>query len=138
MLLAVLLMVAVVVDGAAGFVVQPNNPAITWSGRSIVNADGSRTSDWAAQTILLSITGTTNISLLMNESKTNRYAVYNYSTAEGATQVFRDAAIGVREVDGRDHLVPDLVAPRYLVVPRVEVLRPAYMFADDLVHMWCH
>ena len=94
MLLAVLLMVAVVVDGAAGFVVQPNNPAITWSGRSIVNADGSRTSDWAAQTILLSITGTTNISLLMNESKTNRYAVYNYSTAEGATQVFPWGAHG--------------------------------------------
>ena len=38
----------------------------------------------------------------------------------------RDAASGVREVDGRDHLVTDLVAPRYLAVLRVEVLWPAY------------
>jgi len=75
-------------------VVRPTDPAITWSGRSVMNADGSRSSDWAAQTILLSITGTTNISLLMNESKTNRYAVYNYSTVGGGPQLFPWGAHG--------------------------------------------
>ena len=68
--------------------IRPNDAAITWSGRSIVGSDGSRTFDWAAQTILLSISGTTNITLRMNESKTNRYAIYNYTQPGGGAQLF--------------------------------------------------
>jgi hypothetical protein len=61
--------------------VKPDDPALTFSGRSIVYANGSRSFDWSSQTIMVTITNTTNISMLMNESKcSNRYAVYNFST----------------------------------------------------------
>ena len=46
-----------------------------------MHADGSRTYDRAAQTLTVSVHRTTNLSILINESKTNRYTVYEYTVA---------------------------------------------------------
>eukprot|EP01051_Picozoa_sp_SAG22_P017446 SAG22_NODE_2693_length_2307_cov_1.108696_1_plen_102_part_00 len=59
-------------------IVAPDDPALTFSGRAVVNPNGSRSFDWASQTILITISNSSNITMLMNESKcSNRYAIYN-------------------------------------------------------------
>ena len=78
-------LVASVAANPVAVVVPPSDRAIGWSGRSLVHADGSRSFDWAAQTLTVAVRGTTNLSILINESKTNRYAVYEYALgADGA------------------------------------------------------
>ena len=64
--------------------IHPHDPALRFSGRAVTFPNGSRGFDWAAQTIMISITNTTVITMIMNESKcSNRYAVYNYTVVSG-------------------------------------------------------
>eukprot|EP00756_Hemistasia_phaeocysticola_P054932 Hpha_TRINITY_DN30847_c0_g1::TRINITY_DN30847_c0_g1_i1::g.155694::m.155694 len=72
-------------DNNSSVVVKADNVALQYSGRFITHQNGSRTYDWAAFTVLFRVTGVSNlsqISVQVSDSKTNRYAVYQYSHAQ--------------------------------------------------------
>ena len=76
-------------DTAATRLIPPDDAALTFSGRAHTYPNGSRLFDWAANTIMIAVTNSSNISLVINETKcSNRYAVYNYSVSSGGRVAF--------------------------------------------------
>ena len=65
--------------------------------------------DWSSQTIMITVTNSSNITMLMNESKcSNRWAVYNYSTGVDDAVEFgpRKALVHTNSSTNRSDVMP--------------------------------
>ena len=77
--------------GGPTIFVPASDPAVTYTGRTHVNADGSRSFDWQATSFLLTVTGATFVSINVNSTGAARTRLTcNVSTGTHGMEVWVD------------------------------------------------